>query len=92
MWGAAAARAVVRRVRPQGAVEAARAALQEIPVGARQAPGLDAIACQTGAVTGFTRAIGGLIETAVNNQNVRQRWGYKTVLGVKGSSVLLWAV
>lgn len=47
MWGAAAARAVVSRVGPQGAVEATRATPQEIPVGARQTLGLDAVACHT---------------------------------------------
>lgn len=70
MWGAAVARAVICRVRPQGAVEATRAALQEIPIGARQTLGLDAITCQTGAITGFTHPICALIETAVINWNI----------------------
>lgn len=70
MRGAAAARAVICRVRPQGAVEAARAALQVIPVGARQTLGLDAVACPTGAIAGFTRPICALIGTAVINQDI----------------------
>lgn len=69
MWEAAAARAIVRRVRPQGAVEAARAALQEISIGAGQTLGLDAIACRAGAIAGFTRPVCALVETAVN-QNI----------------------
>lgn len=71
MRGAAAAGAIVCRVRPQGAVEATRAALQKIPISAGQTLGLDAIACQTGAITGFTRPDGGLIEATVINQNVQ---------------------
>lgn len=94
MWEAAAARAVICRVRPQAAVEATRATLQEISVGARQTLALDAVACCAGAITGFTHPIWALIETTAN-QSIG--WGRKrhiktTIMSVILSSCSLWAV
>ena len=70
MRRAAPAGAVLPGEGPQGAVEAAAAALQEAALGTREALGGAGVARQTGAVAGFTGIFVCLEESSVEREGL----------------------